>query len=157
MKIVGLLTIWVFLVGFYFLFAGEMRLTEAIAAVPATAVAMSVAALAQCFAERRYALLGPWGRLVATPCIALVSDSVRVCGILIGAIRRPSGAAGVFSRQPFDTGTCMPKDAGRRGLVTLAASLAPNGYVVDIPEGENVLVLHRLVAVPPCPDRKWPL
>jgi hypothetical protein len=58
-------------------------------------------------------------------------------------------------RQPFDTGTAAPLDAGRRALVVLGASFAPNGIAVGVAPG--ALLLHRLDPRPPSPDRGWPL
>jgi hypothetical protein len=70
--------------------------------------------------------------------------------------RRPDGSLGVITRQPFRQGHDTPQDAGRRGLVTLGISLAPNGYVLSIPDSRNELVLHRLTPAAPSADRKWP-
>jgi hypothetical protein len=116
------------------------------------------AALAERCAETRFDLHGPWLRVVGTPLAALVTDGVIVGRVLLDVIlRRPAGAAGAVYHQGFRVGGDAERDVGRRGLVTLAASLAPNGVVVRVVGDEDTLLLHRLVAAPPRADEEWPL
>src|ERR1700710_1655636 len=105
MKTMHLLVALLVLTGFYFLFATEVSGSEAIAALPAVAVALGVVVVMQRCAERRYILAAPWLRLIAIPGAALISDAVRVGKVLITVIlHRPANAVGVFSRQPFCEG-----------------------------------------------------
>ena len=85
-------------------------------------------------------------------------DALRVGRLLLlSLVRRPSGQQGMLQVQPFRQGRRGdPWDAGRRALVTLGLSLAPNSFVLDA-SSEGGLVLHRLQAVPPRPDQDWPV
>lgn len=91
--------------------------------------------------------------------MALYPDLVRVGLRLLAALKqRPDGAMGTIATQPFRRGD--PEDAvaaGRRALVVLGASLAPNGYVLRAPQDRDVLVMHRLAAASPNPDAAWPV
>jgi hypothetical protein len=42
-------------------------------------------------------------------------------------------------------------------MVVLGTSLAPNGYVLMMPQGSETMVLHRLVLTPPRADKEWPV
>lgn len=149
---------WLVLAAFYWLLVGQVSVTEAVAGAIAVTVAVVFAALAEHCAEKRFDLHGPWGRLVAAPLRALVADTAVVTRVLLRAIlRRPSGSVGAIYHQGFWVGDDADRDVGRRGLVTLAASLAPNGVVVRVQGQEDALLLHRLVAAPPRADMEWPL
>ena len=144
------------LFGLYLLFAGTVSATEIGAGLVATA---SVTALAIIVHRRRTRLLRllPPARLLLRPLLAVVIDSGRVGMVLARAVlRRPAGQVGQVVRQAFRQGGEDPADAGRRGMVVLAASLAPNGYALHVPAGEDSMVMHRLASVPPSPDREWP-
>ena len=100
----------------------------------------------------------PWMRLVFIPAASLLPDAVRVGSVLLRCVwRRPAGAVGTVSRQPFRSGADDAADAGRRALLTLAISLAPNGYALALRDGEDAVVLHRLARAAPATDREWPL
>ncbi len=153
--ILGLLTLgatWVVLAAFYLLCAGEIGADEVIAAVASGLVGTALSALIRRDAGRRFRLRAPWPRVVLRPLADLAPDAVRVARVLLS--RHPHGEAVV---QPFAPGGATPEDAGRRALVTLAASLAPNGYVLRILDASDGLVMHRLAHVPPLRDRAWPL
>ncbi len=144
------------LFGFYLLFAGTVSATEVGAGLAATAMVTAFATVVHRGRTRRLRLV-PQARLLLRPLWGVVADSGRVGIVLARAVlRRPAGQAGQVVRQAFRQGGETPADAGRRGMVVLAASLAPNGYVLHIPAGEDAMVMHRLAPVPPSPDREWP-
>ena len=146
--------------GIYILFAGQVSVTEIEAGAPAAVAAAGFTVLLHRVAEpeRAFRLKAPWLRVLGKPLAALFPDAVRVGRALLQALwRRPSSAVGLVVRQPFQEGGGDPASAARRGLVTLGSSLAPNGYVLGIPDEEEALLLHRLAAVPPDPDQRWPL
>lgn len=149
--------VWVAFAAAYVLFAGQLSLTEAIAGVPmATAVSAFVEALRRC-EQRALRLRAPWLRLLRRALASLAVDAVRVGGVLLRAlVHRPAAPVGRLARQPFRQGGGAPREAGRRALATLAISVAPNGYRVDAGGQGDVMVVHRLVDVPPAPDREWP-
>lgn len=148
--------VWCVLFGFYLLCAGTISADEIGAGLVLSTLATAFMGFVQGGRERRLRIAPP-ARVLGRPLLGLVTDSVRVGAVLLRAIRhRPDGMLGEVARQPFRQGGETPADAGRRGLVILSASLAPNGYALHIPDGEDVLVMHRLVPVPPSPDRDWP-
>lgn len=149
--------VWCVLFGIYLVCAGTISANEIGAGLVLATLATTFMAFVQAGRERRLRIVPPL-RVLGRPLLGLVTDSVRVGGALLRAVgRRPGGMLGEVVRQPFRQGGEAPADAGRRGLVILSASVAPNGYALHIPEGEDVLVMHRLVSVPPSPDRDWPV
>ncbi|MDQ2802719.1 MAG: hypothetical protein M3Y41_08550, partial [Pseudomonadota bacterium] len=152
------LAVWVLLVGFYVLFAGQVSPSELIAGIPAAGAAAVFALLLHRTQTRRLRLRAPWLHVLAQPLGAVFPDALRVGGVLLRALwHRPAGSLGQISRQPFNHGGDDASAAARRGLVTLANSLAPNGYVLRIPDDGDVLLLHRLAPTPTHPEREWPL
>jgi hypothetical protein len=90
----------------------------------------------------------------------LLTDTVRVGAVLV---RTLAGRAsnGVARWQAFHPGGRSAVDAGRRALVTVLTSAAPNGFVLDIrpsalPEADHGLLLHRLAPAPALTGRDWP-
>lgn len=149
--------VWCVLAGLYLLFAGQVSSSEIIAGMIATVTATGFAVSLHRARSRRLRLRAPWLRLVGQPLTALFTDSIRVARVLLRALRRrPDGAVGILARQPFRHGDAPAADAGRRGLATLALSAAPNGYVLNVPSGDDALLMHRLVPAAPDPDPEWP-
>ena len=161
----GPLAFVVFLVsvGAYLVFAGQVSGTEAAAGVPAAGLVAAYAGLRHHGESRAMRLRGPWLRLVLSPMASVAGDAARVGVHLLRAVFVPgSHVAGTISRQPFRSGNAGPVDAGRRALVTLAGSLAPNGFVLDVAPSvllpdEHALLMHRLAPTRPDPDREWPV
>jgi hypothetical protein len=153
------IVVWIVLAGFYFLLAGQVSLTEAIAGLPSAAVAAGFVLALRRTETHRLRLAAPWLRVIGKPLASVFPDAFRVGRVLLGVLwRRPAGPVGVVTRQPFrHGGDDDPRSAGRRALVTLGTSFAPNGYVLSSPAEMDALVLHRLVPVPQSPDRDWPL
>ncbi|HYZ33959.1 MAG TPA: hypothetical protein VE684_16945, partial [Crenalkalicoccus sp.] len=96
----------------------------------------------------------PWARLLAVTMGKLVREIAVVGTALLRALLLP--VRGLTERQPFAPGEPTPAERARRGLVRLALSAAPNGYVTG--EDGGALLLHRLrPGRPDSPDRRWPL
>ena len=151
------ITVWIALTCFYLLFAGQASMSEMIAGVPSGAMATCFAVLLRQARSRPLRLQAPWPRVVGRPLVSLFPDAVWVRKVLLSVLwRRPGGAIGMVSHQPCRHGGNDAANAGRRGLVTLGLSLAPNGYVLSIPDHQDVLLMHRLVAAAPDPDAEWP-
>jgi len=145
---------WVILAGFYLLFAGQVSGSELIAGAPVTIAAAGFAVLLHRTQSRRLRLRAPWLHVTGQTLGALYPDAVRVGRVLLQALwRRPDGPLGVVSLQPFRAGDDGAADAERRAVVTLSSSLAPNGYVLRVLDGEDALAMHRLA--PAAPDRDW--
>ena len=161
----GLLTFTVFLgaAGLYLICAGQVGGTEGAAGIPAAGLAAAYAGLLHRGEARPMRLRAPWLRLLLSSIASVVSDVARVGVQLLRAVLVPgSHVAGTVSRQPFRPGGTGPADAGRRALVTLASSLAPNGFVLDVApsellRGERALLMHRLAPGRPDPDGEWPV
>ena len=148
--------IWVSFAAAYGLFAGQLSLTEAMAGVPAAAIVTVYVLVLRRRAERPLRLQAPWFRLVGQVVVSVPVDAVRVGRVLLRAlVRRPDGGVGRLMRQPFRQGGEAAGEAGRRGLVSLAASVAANGFMVEIPARADAMVVHRLVDVPAAADQEW--
>jgi hypothetical protein len=133
----------------YLLFAGQVSGTEALAGLGAVLVAGAYAfALHRC-AARPIGLRAPWGRLLGSVGVGLVVDSGRVAAMIA------RGGSGAWRRQKFRPGGDEADDSGRRALVTLALSVAPNAYVARV--SPDHLLLHELAPRSPRPDETWPL
>lgn len=151
---------WCVLFGLYLVLAGSTSATEIAAGAGATSLATLLIVLVH-DKRRRSLILRPPPRVPVRTLIALATDTARVGVVLLRAIlRRPQGAVGAVGavvRQPFAGGDETARDAGRRGLVTLLASLAPNGFVLHVPGDDDALVLHRLARAPLSGDQAWPV
>lgn len=140
--------IWALLAAFYLLLAGQASPAEAAAAVLSAAAATVLAWAIRRGAQRHYRLLPIPLRVIGRTSWALVKDTGRVAIVLLG---RPGGRA---VTEEFDAGASDPRSAGRRALVTLAGSLAPNAFILGL-EPDRVRI-HRLSPEPPQGDRTWP-
>jgi multisubunit Na+/H+ antiporter MnhE subunit len=79
--------------------------------------------------------------------------------LLAKVLVRPYTAAPRFRAVPYDGGGDEPEAIGRRGLLTLAASLGPNTFVVGFDHERQALLVHQLVPnaqVLPLPDGNFP-
>ena len=152
---------WACLATLYLVFAGKTSLDECVAAVVVGGLA---AALRRWLLGREGQGLRP-GRVpmhtLLHPLAALARDSAVVGGALLRRVlwRRP--LAGGFAEIRFDAGGVDPRDAARRAIVMTAISLAPNTFVVDVAEGRDRLIIHRLAGAAPgsagTTDPEWPI
>jgi hypothetical protein len=154
--------LWIVFLGIYLLFAAPVSTSELIAGVPSAAAVTAFALLYRRAEERRLHLPAPRLRILARVILralaAIPPDILRVGQALLRSLNGPRVAhAGIASNQPFRQGNDSAEDAARRAIVVLGTSLAPNGYVLMMPEGSETMVLHRLALVPPKPDREWPV
>lgn len=142
----------------YFLFAGQASIHELLAACFACSLAMSFSALISRTAGRPLQWTAPWGWAFRRTLASLGADPLIVAAVLSRAIwRRPVRSVGTVHRHPLSRGTNGSRDAGRRALATLARSLAPREFVVDIAEHGDWLCVHSLSPSPRFEDRTWPL
>ena len=150
--------LWIAFLGLYLLFAAPVSTQELIAGVPSAAAITGFALLYRHAEERRMDLRAPWFRVTLCALAAVPPDVLRVGRALLRSLWEPRSAqTGLAAHQPFLQGNDTAADATRRALVVLGTSLAPNGYVLMMPEGSETMVLHRLVHVAPRPDREWPV
>jgi hypothetical protein len=67
------------------------------------------------------------------------------------------GHGGSVVRQHFIHGRDqIPADVGRRAMVLLTISLAPDKFAVRVPPGRDRLELHSLVPIAAQADPRWP-
>lgn len=141
----------------YFGYAGQIASSELITGGVVLILTASLFVVLQRPRTRDLSLRPAWGRLLGHTFLALCKDTAEIASALGRAAWRGAEATGVITLQPFEPGSDTPEASGRRALVTLANSLAPNGYVLRILEQREALALHRLTRRPPDPDREWPL
>ena len=140
----------------YLLLAGQASRTELIAAAAVVLLTAGFAVALHRTASRPMQLSSPALLVMARALGSLLPDTGRVAHVLIRAIlNRPPRSIGPFVHQPFRHGSGGAADAGRRAVVTLGLSLAPNGYVLD-PDEHQEIPLHRLAPASAAPDREWP-
>jgi len=136
----------------YLVLVGQIAAAELVAALLGALLAGGFAAWLHRCGTRHVLPRAPWGRVIRGVAVALVVGLAAVGAALLRTLCRP--IVGRIQQQPFDPGGHTPVAAARRGLVVLAASVAPNGYVVAATG--DALLLHRLLPRPPAADRKWP-
>ena len=104
-------------------------------------------------------LRAPWLRVLVRSLAAIPGDVLRVGVALAGTLWQSGrqSQVGVAAHQPFSHGQDTAGAATRRAMVVLGTSLAPNGFVLMMPEGSEAMVLHRLVQTPPRAEREWPV
>lgn len=142
------------LFGLYLLLVAQVSPDELIAGASCAAAATALSQLIPFIAARHLRLNGvPWPHVIGATLRALGADTLRV-----GAwLARPTIPPGTLHRQPFAAAGHRPEDTARRGLVTLAASVAPNTCVVAVLTGKQELLVHRLAPAEPPQARDWPL
>lgn len=148
--------IWAASFALYLLFVGHAPVPELVAAAMTSALATAYHLHVHRHEHRRFALRAPWFHLVIRTLRAIAVDTLLVGAALARAILRNTHAEGMVE-QPFDPGGATPKAAARRALIVLAASIAPNTYVIDLRSRPPGLQEHRLVPRPPRKDGQWPL
>lgn len=144
-------------VGLYFLLAGEVSWSEAIACAIVLAVTgpFAVALVRVETVPMRVSWRG-WFAILSA-CRSLVPELWSVGrGLSRAVLRRPEGMQGVVRRVPFRFGALDEDDIGRRAAVVTALSLAPNGFAVEMDHEADELLLHQLVDTPVGGDREWP-
>jgi hypothetical protein len=153
---VNTLVTWAALFGLYLLFVGQAVRAEVLAGISVAALAVAGHEHARSVAHRELQVVAPRGRLVVRLGIALVGDTGLVAQ---GLLRVVCGATsrGSMMIQPYDPGGYTPEAAARRGIGILAASLAPNGYVLEVRKPPEGILMHRFVPHPPAADRRWPV
>lgn len=145
---------WGVLFALYLLLVGQVSAAEAVAGALTAAAAASLALLVRRLGSRAFQFRLAWLWEMRRPVRALFVDLVRIGRVLARALAGYS-AAGTVVRQPFAGEGDVPFAAARCGVVTLAASFAPNGYVLGI--APETLLLHRLAPQPATADREWPM
>ncbi len=144
--------------GFYLLLAGSLSRTEVIACAVVAVGMAGLATVLHLRQEHRLRLSMPPVRALWRLACSLPLDTANVGLVLLRTLRRrPDGQLTAIAAQPFQPGEDDPEDAARRALVILGSSLAPNGFVVELPRDARALRLHRLASAAPSRDTRWPV
>lgn len=148
---------WLLLFGLYLSLAAQLAAAELVAGAVGAAIAVAVLMAVRGASRHHFQFSARWLRHFAN----LPAEVVVDCAMVDRAIlRRPSlrQGTGRFQSRKFKLGNEHPAARLRRALVTTAISLAPNTFVIGVPEGEDALLLHQLVPEPnESRDREWPL
>lgn len=145
--------------GCYLLLAGSLTGTELAAAIVSAAAVAGFTTIQRLYQRRPLTLTRPPARLLLRTLAAFVTDTGHVGLALFRALA--GSTTGAATWQQFYPGGQNPHDAGRRALVTLFTSMAPNGLVLDLrpsalSEADAGLLLHRLVPASPLLNKDWP-
>jgi len=143
---------FILLAGSYLVLAGATSGDECIAAVLTAAVAVMLAEFLSRVSGRDFVLqdIG-WPRLIGATLVTLLRDVVSVGAVL--ASRKPDN--GSFERRRYTDpdgdpagGNDQQAGAGRRAILTLATSLPPGSFVIDVMPAQRELLVHRLARRP---------
>lgn len=148
---------WVWLGGAasYMVLAGQFSGDEVAAGVILGALGAAWHAAVMHDGARRFAFERPALRTVGTALLGFPGATLRVGARLVLALVRP--VAGRRIEQPFHRGTVDdPRDRGRRAIVVLATSLAPDSYALNLPSAEETITFHAFTAAAPSRDPRWP-
>ena len=151
---------WLCLTAFYVLLVGQIKGAEVAAGLLSGALASAAYTATKSRGNLGFAFRIAWLAHLRNLPGQVLADTGCVFGALWNLIIHRKPIRGRFLAIPFDFGGQEATSAARRALVTAAASLAPNAYVVAVDEKEGLLLLHQLVATPEPPgkgDREWPL
>lgn len=145
---------WLVVAALYLGFAGSAETPEILAA--AATATFIVGFIFWCRHGRVVGLRAraSWLHILPRVPRTLVIEAATVAAALLRTLLGVQIEGEVLS-QPFDPGDQSPPAAGRRAGAVLAASAAPDGYVLAV--REDSLLLHRLVPRPPAADRRWPI
>jgi multisubunit Na+/H+ antiporter MnhE subunit len=140
---------WLALVGLWMLLAGSMVLSELVAGAAAAAIGAFAFEVVRRRGEVRFRPRARWLLRAWRLPVRVFSDAWKVSwALLVGLVRRRP-VRGRFKVVPFRTGGTDPRSSARRTLVTVAASLSANAYVVDLDEENGTLLVHELVPQSP--------
>ena len=136
---------WLALVGLWMLLSGSMVLSELVAGAAAAAIGAFAFEVVRRRGEVRFRPRARWLLRAWRLPPRVFSDAWKVSwALLVGLVRRRP-VRGRFKEVPFRTGGTDPRSSARRTLVTVAASLSANAYVVDLDQENGTLLVHELV------------
>lgn len=148
--------IWAALFGLYLLFAGSASRAEVLAGLVVSGIAVAGHVRTRVVAHRQLHVQAPLLRLAGRIVVALMRDTVLVAGGLMRAVLGGKPAGGMTMR-PFDSGGFTPVAAARRGIAMLTASVAPNGYVIEVQEPPRGMLMHAFVPRRRAENARWPV
>lgn len=139
----------------YLLLAGQVSAGEAATGAVLASLAVLWAGAVRGHAWRRLAFsrghVRPWLRTLA----GLVPATVRT-GMALARVAALGGSPAKSIQHRFVRGEeDAPRDRGRRATALLAASLAPDSFVLRAEPSRDVVTLHAIVPAADDPDPHW--
>jgi hypothetical protein len=151
---VAFIVVWGLAAGAYGLFTGSFSAEEVITAAICGLVISLWSAAIRRHADQRFAYARGTLAASARGFAGLPMATLRVGRRLSSALARPT--EGKIARQAFEHGRRRaPDDAARRAVATLAVSLAPDRFVLRLPEGDDEMIVHALVPAGGAADARW--
>ncbi len=147
---------WTALFALYLLFAGQADRAELCAGALMALAGTFLAVFLHQHEHRPMRDVAPWLALARRVGVALLRDPGVMTRALAHAVAG-SAREGATQLQAFEGNGSSAEVAFRRGVVVLAASLAPNGFVQEVALDDHILLVHRLVPSPPSDDVLWPV
>ena len=145
----------------YVAFSGSVSVGEAVVAGVAAAIATCGTLALMRLADMQEVVEGRWLIRLARPFLDMAIEVVPLTWALLTALSRRERLVAATETRSFDPGKAEnPRDRGRRGLVTIAISLAPARLVIDSDVDAREIRTCRIGVreQPPVPkDLRWPL
>ncbi|HEX4765238.1 MAG TPA: hypothetical protein VH414_03080 [Lichenihabitans sp.] len=140
----------------YLVLAGQVSLDEGVAAIVTGAGGTLLWVLLRRVSDRRF-WFDRWSALaLARALTGLPAGIFRLGRILLASLH--GDVSGRRLEQPFHGGERDdPEEAGRRAIVVLATSLAPNSFVLRVERGRDLIAVHGLADQDPRNDPRWPI
>jgi multisubunit Na+/H+ antiporter MnhE subunit len=139
---------WVVLMAFWVIIDDSVRTDELLAGAVAAALAATLAELVTYQAAARFRMRLRW----LIPALRLPGEVARDMLIVYRALWRRlvhgEEPASGFAEVPARYGDDTPAGVTRRTLLVGGTSIAPNTFVLGMDAGRDVMVVHRLVAMP---------
>ena len=149
--------IWIWLGGTasYMVLAGQFSADEVVAAVLLGGLGAGWHFAVLHDGARRFHFDRPALRAIGSALLGLPGATLRVgARLAAGLLHRAEGRR---VEQPFHRGTAdSAEDRGRRAVVVLATSLAPDSYALRLPLDEDTITFHVLTGSSPGGDPQWP-
>lgn len=137
---------WVLLMSFWVMIDDSTATDELLAGAGAAAIAATVAEMATYQAATRFRMRIRWLIPARKLPREIARDTIVVFAALYAKLARGEDPPSAFVTEPLRYGDDTPEGATRRVLITGAASLAPNQFVLGLDPASDEMTLHRLVA-----------
>ena len=150
--------VWVWLGGTaaYLVLAGQVSADEVVAGVLLGGLGVAWHAVVCRCSRHSFTFERHAGLEVVQAVSGLPGAILRVGSRLATALVR--NTEGHTIEQPFHRGRLDDtRDRGRRAIVVLAISLAPDSYVLRLPVDEETIVIHAFTLGSPGTDPRWPV
>ena len=153
---IALVCAWIGLFASYLVFAGQASTDELVAGAICAAAASLWWAVTRRASAHRFAFdQGCWAA-AGRAWLKLPRATLSVAQVLLRALGRPQ--AGAVDRRFYAHGRrADPAECGRRAVGVLAASLAPDSFVLRTPADREEIVVHGLTRGEPTNDPRWPI